>query len=113
MTDSKLDVAHKALTAALETYGNAISDLDKKIWAEDYPGAMADWKVGHEAVLKLKDAHNAIYKHLHELKPKKAEKLKPGGKLDNEPARDAKASKRDARRGRGAEQVDEQTSDEP
>lgn len=84
-----------ALQAARNAYDSAFARLEK---ATDHTEAMDIWKEGHRAVLVLKDAHNAAYKHIHELKPKspKADKLKPGGKIDNPPAKKARAAEKDA-----------------
>lgn len=90
MPDHKtLRDASLALLAARNSYDSAFTRFEK---ATDYKEAMDIWKEGHRAVLVLKDAHNAVYKHLTELKPKtpKADKLKPGGAIDNPPAKKGK-----------------------
>lgn len=119
--------AYKNHQAALEVLWAAIE-------SKTYGAAMLAWKECHNAVLGLKEATNQLYAHLPELKPKKADKLKPGGKLDNEPTREPtknpikepkkgsalskKAEKattnRAAKAGRqSAEKIDEPAADEP
>lgn len=110
LTDAKL-----ALRAARNAYDSAFERLDK---SKDYADASAIWKEGHDLALSLKKAHNGVYAFLAELKPKKADKLKPGGKLDNEPVKEPKkGGKKAAKAKRGkaaeAEKVAEAASDEP
>ncbi len=107
MTDKTLSEMRAALRVDL--YQVELDKLDLAIRNKEYADAMDAWKEGHEAILKLKRAHNAVYKHLGELKPKtpKADKLKPGGKIDNPPAKGKKA-----RRAAEAD-VTEANSDEP
>ncbi len=79
-----LEEARTALAVADDAYQKAIGELYGNA---EYKSAAAAWKDGHEKLLALKKAHNAVYAFLGELKPKKADKLKPGGKLDRPDAK--------------------------
>lgn len=109
MPDHKtLRDAALALRAARNAFDSSFERLEK---ATDYKEAMDIWKECHATVLVLKDATNSVYKHLSELKPKtpKADKLKPGGEIDNPPAKKGKKDRRAA----AEPQVDEANADEP
>ncbi len=101
----------RALTDAASNYDAAVRALAS---TNDYGTAMIAWKEGHKLVLALKDTHNSVYKHLSELKPKtpKADKLKPGGEIDNPPT-NTNAKKDKGKKERRAEAVTEANSDEP
>ena len=100
---SSLAEAHQHLNGS----GDQLNAALKEFLAEkDYAKAQALWKDLHNAALDFKAAINGSYRHLSELKPKKADKLKPGGKLDNAPEgkqvdqkADAKRVKRDQEKG--------------
>ncbi len=103
---ASLSEALQALDGKKEAFNIADAALRDAYVAKDYAAAMKRWKELHAAVLPLKDATNNVYRLLSELKPKtpKADKLKPGGAIDNPPAKKGK---------RAEPKVDEANSDEP
>ncbi len=109
-----LTEAHGAYLSAEVVHGEYVSALSTAIDAKDYPTAQKVWKDAHEAVLELKKALNGLYSHLGELKPKKADKLKPGGKLDRPEARPEGApEKKSGKKGRKAAEFKAGKSGEP
>ncbi len=104
----QLPAALAALKEARDAYARTTGILEATIGATNYSDSMDAWNAGHQLVLSLKEAHNALYKHLVELKPRtpKADKMKPGGKIDNAPERKDRRAKKD-------EAVTEANSDEP
>jgi hypothetical protein len=112
--------AKDAHQKAYKNHQGALEVLWAAIESKTYGAAATAWKECHAATLLLKEATNHIYAHLGELKPKKADKLKPGGKLDNAPEPKAakggqKTDRKEKRRDKPerAEKVDEASSDEP
>ncbi len=111
MTDPKtITEARADIGTALKNYELELDKLDLAIKSNAYDDAQLAWKDAHAAVLHLKGVHNALYRHMAELKPKKADKMKPGGKLDNEPE---KPVRREKGRRAAETEVSGQGSDEP
>jgi hypothetical protein len=109
MTDPKtITEARADIETALKRYHVELDKLDASIKGNHHDSAQQAWKDAHAEVLLLKGAHNALYRHLAELKPKKADKMKPGGKLDNEPEKESRKGRRAAE-----PEVSSQGSDEP
>lgn len=97
-----------AIAAMIAAHGNldaAFQNYDAAVRGSQHGAALTAYKEAHKAVLGLKDALNGTYAHLSELRPKKADKLKPGNKLDNAPAGTKKDQKADKRRADRAEKA--------